>query len=177
MLPLQASDSWQVYVNSAQVLSGYATALGAIIAAVSLVLILIQVVWSSRISAQANALDAHKDYIKLCIERPELSSSTMALRHIGKANFDNILDSYELESERVLWFLSYVLYAMEQVLQSSRFIFWTDSAWLATAKDQLRYHLPTLRAVWPEWRAHYGAALSSVVDELILEDDDIPIME
>lgn len=170
MPPLHSSASWQPYLNSAQVLSGYATAIGAAIAAVSLLLILLQVVWSARLSKQSTALDAHKEYMKLCIERPELSSSGMALKYVGVKSFEGILDTYKVKSERVLWFLSYVLYAMEQILQSSKFFIWTDRAWRETAKDQLRYHTLTLRAVWPSWRFHYGPELRELVDQILAEN-------
>jgi hypothetical protein len=66
----------QIRVSAMETLTADATAVGVVIAALSLVGLAVQTFLANRASAVSTALSTHGDYLKLCIERPEFSSST-----------------------------------------------------------------------------------------------------
>lgn len=154
---------WETYVPAATVIGGFATAVGILVGGFSLLLVWFQIHRGASVSREIAAFDAHKEYICLCIEYPHLSSSFMMKQHLGIKNFDGILYSEKAETERALWFLSYVLFAMEQLILTSGRWNGDDPAWRTTVMDQLGYHAELLDAVWSEWRAHYSEKMDEVV--------------
>jgi hypothetical protein len=154
--------------DAAQVLGGFATAFGISVALFSAVLIFYQTISTNRTTRHAAALSARADYIKFCMEHPEYSNSRIAMHTLKIKNFDSILENNTRpDVERALWFLSYVLNAMEQLLNTAVSRKERD-AWEQTAIDQLRYHAGLLSAVWPQWRRHYGSHLQKVIDQIII---------
>ena len=53
----------------------------------------------------------------------------MTAKHLKVSDFSNVLKSSTIESERALWFLSYMLFAMEQLLVTNTKWKTVDAAW------------------------------------------------
>lgn len=167
---------WSGLVPFATVLSGVAAAIALLIGAISLRLLARQTKEASESAQRSNAFEAHKEYLKFCIDHPELSSSYMMLKFIGRRSFKGILGQGTVETEKALWFLSYVLFAMEQLAWSWCKDGAIDPAWEHTIVAQLGYHKALLIEVWPEWAAHYGPDLDRLVKLALDRDDPIPAL-
>ncbi|MDT8759097.1 hypothetical protein MZO42_10340 [Sphingomonas psychrotolerans] len=121
------------------------------------------------------ALETHREYIQLCIQHPELGCSILMLQDLGRDSFANILtDGRSVESERALWFASYVLHTMEQLFEATQGRFRRDAHWRATIWSQLDYHRGLLEEVWPQWRRHYGTRFGKMIDKLLDSPPDEP---
>ncbi|UVO53266.1 hypothetical protein [Sphingomonas sp. SUN039] len=166
----KAATFWEQLVPVATVIGGLAGGLGLLIASLSLIAVLIQTIYSGRVSRQTTAFDAHKDYMRLCIEHPELSSSYMMVKFISPLTFETILESPTIKGEKALWFMSYVLFAMEQLVLSAETRGISRSAWLRTVEDQLGYHADLLRVVWPVWAHHYAEAVNEIVQRVLARE-------
>jgi hypothetical protein len=147
--------------DGAQVVSAAASVIALAIAAAATLAAFLQIRSNAKLSRDNTALEAHRELLKLSIDRPELSSSTLMLQHLHRRDFAGILDELSTESERTLWFLSYVLNAMEQILESNA----RDPWWRATMAAQVSYHEGLLREVWPTWREHYGEVLQRFMED------------
>lgn len=168
MIGFLAAPEWVNYVNAAQVLNAIAMSVAAMIGAGSLLAIVVQTRTSANVAHEAMAMEVHKELMRLSIEYPHLSSAAMSLRYIGRRTFKNVLENEsDPKIEEVLWFLSYALFAMEQVLSVTRRRGRVDRAWFETARDVLGYHQAILREVWPSWRTHYSDGLVKVVDQIL----------
>jgi hypothetical protein len=164
------NGAWSRYSASADVIGGFATGLGVLVGGISLLLIWIQTRHSAHVSREVTAFEAHKDYMRLCIDHPRLSSSDLMLRHLKLNEFDGILENEDdPEIERALWFFSYVLFAMEQLLLTNSRWFRIDPAWRSTVEDQLGYHAPLLKEVWSRWQSHYSPTMDKVVKRVLLK--------
>jgi hypothetical protein len=159
---------WSQYSAMAEVLGNLATTIGVLIAVFSIAFVFIQSNYGATVSREINAFQAHKDYLQLCVDHPELSSSTMMLKHLKRDDFVGILDELTKESERCLWFFSYVLFAMEQMALNNRRLFRVDPAWRRRVQDQLSYHVELLEVVWPAWQIHYSRHLDALVQKALL---------
>lgn len=90
------------------------------------------------------------------------------LRHLKRESLTGILDELSAESERALWFVSFVLNTVEMVLESKP----NDPWWRTTMGLQIEYHEDLLREVWEDWREQYGERLQALVDGCLPEGDD-----
>ena len=109
----------------------------------------------------------------LCFEHPELASSYLMSKHLGVSDFSRIMTDITLEGEKALWFISYVLFAMEQLLLSNARWFRIDPVWKSTVEAQLGYHASLLAVVWPEWCEMYHPKMDRVVQR-VLSGECIP---
>ena len=141
-----------------------ATVLAAVVAAISAILILIQIRSSAQITKASIAIESHRDYIRLCIERPELSCSDTMLRYLKRRSFDGILDEVSEETERALWFLSFGLNAMEQIFETSG----NATEWNEIVAGVIGHHELLVREVWPHWRSHYAPDFQAFVNEALV---------
>ena len=151
--------TWLELVPAATVIGGFSTA----VAALAIVIGWQQIRSTVASARETDAQQTFNDYIKICLQYPEISSDEIALKHLGRENFHGILEEYSAESERYLWFLSFVLHASEKILTSGD----AAKAWRIKIDGQLSYHKKALRAVWPEWQSHYSAFLQSKVEAVI----------
>jgi hypothetical protein len=97
--------------------------------------------------------------------------------HLKRPHFQGIFQRITPESEQSLWFLSYVLFAMEQLVLSNRRWFGLDSAWRANVEDQLGYHADLLRVAWPEWREHYSPKMDEIVRTVLSREFDSGVLD
>lgn len=158
---------WSHYSASASVIGGFSTGLGILIGGISLLLICVQTFHSARVARQIAALEAHKDYIRLCIDYPEISSHELMKAHLKVEDFQSILIDMTTESEKALWFFSYVLFAMEHLILTNTYWSGVAPAWQSTVEDQLGYHAELLGVVWPDWKAHYSIEMDRVVQKVL----------
>jgi len=167
----QASSLWDAYVPVANVVGGFATGFAAGIAIATIIIGVWQVRRTILVARETNALETYNDYLKLCVERPELSSHTLAVRTLPGETVKGILRQLTVETERYLWFVSVMLNACEKIVLSARLTEQKDPAWTAVVLSQLSYHRSTLREVWPEWRRHYSDELRGFVERMLAEEE------
>jgi hypothetical protein len=116
-----------------------------------------------RLSRESSALTAYREYLKLCLEHPNLSSWTLFAREhegIKPAAIKDVLNS---ESERYLWFLSILLETCEGMLNDVP----DSDHWRLALANQLKYHRKALEVLWREWRETYSKPMQTFVDEVL----------
>ena len=155
--------SWNDAADVAAVASAIVAAVGMIIAAGALLYAHKQIRANSAVARETTALTAYREYLRLCFDRPDYSSATLAARMIGAHQWDGVLDRLSPESERYLWMLTILLNTCEQVLAAEP----TDEQWRSALGAQLSYHEGPLEQVWPSWRLHYGEALRDLVESAL----------
>jgi hypothetical protein len=143
-----------------EAISAAASALAAFLA---LVYAVYQVSESKRVSREATALQAHREYLALCVERPELSSSLMFAKSNGLKDFSEIEKILSKESEAYLWFAAVLLGTCEQILENVS----ASGAWKRIIKGQLSMHWPLLEVMWHNWRGGYSSKLQKLVDQVL----------
>jgi hypothetical protein len=141
----------------AQNISAAAAVLTVLVAGIAAWIALAQIAANRSQAREAIAMDTHRQLLCLCIERPELSSSTLMLKTLRRKTFAGIEDEATMtpKTERALWFASYLLNTIEQILESNP----KDVAWRKTMTAQAGYHRALLEEVWPGWAEHYGPGL------------------
>jgi hypothetical protein len=154
----------------AQVVSAAASAAALVIGAVAAWIAYAQIKANATLARENTALETHRQLLCLCIERPELSSSTLMLKALGRTSFRGILVELTPRSEQALWFVSYVLNGIEQILESNP----RDAAWRSTMAAQVDYHRDLLNEVWPAWAEHYGSTLRAFLGEHLEVEQDVP---
>ena len=107
------------------------------------------------------SLQTWNDYLKLCVERPEFSSSDLFKRSFGAAKLKGLASQLEPDTERYLWFISLMLNGCEQVLLGMP----ASQDWWDTLADQVKYHGEAIEQIWPRWERHYAAKMRSLVQE------------
>lgn len=139
----------------AQIVSAVAAVFTFVTAGVAAWIAIAQIQANRSQARETIAMDTHRQLLCLCIERPEFSSSALMLKTLKRKDFVRIEQDLTPESERALWFASYLLNAIEQILESNP----CDPAWRRTMAAQAEYHRPLLEEVWPNWAEHYGSRL------------------
>ena len=114
---------------------------------------------------ESAAFDSMDNYAKLCFENPHFGHSKLAKEYLGIDNFENFNVPRNREHDRYVWFISYMLTALEKVINEVE----SDPCWVACVKNQIRYHCEVLAHVWIFMRAFYGAEFVAIVDEVIHE--------
>lgn len=163
-----SSDMWQQLATPATVVGGFATAIALAVGAWSLVLISRQTSRASLMSRETIALDAHKGYILLSLQNPNLSSSYMMSKHLKIKDFAVLFTGKPTDQgEEALWFMSYVLFAMSQIIAAMP----DDAYWMNLVKAQLGYHRSLVEASWPYWGEMYNPPMRDIIQEVIRNDD------
>ena len=158
---------WHDWVEPASVVGGFATGLAAAGALVALVPGIIQILSGIRANREAGALQAHRDYLRLCFDNPEYSSTALFKQAHPEVYLATIEQALTPVTEKYLWFVSVLLNTCEQLI-----LFVSSKAeWRAVAVSQLSYHADVLRVVWPSWRTHYSAEMDVLVREATDEGD------
>lgn len=140
-------------------LSAYATLATALIAFVALMVAGWQVLVSKKESRLGVAKGIYKDYLTLAFANPDFSSASYPLDAPRIKTFSRNVEEYE----RYEFFVSYLLFAAEEVLDLTR----NSTEWRATLRDQLRYHALYLQSM--DLREnHYSAELLTLREEAIV---------
>ena len=112
------------------------------------------------ISREASSKELYRDYLKVALENPDLSSG----------NYD---ETNSLVADKYDTFLSIMLYAFDEMVDLLGPEYWRD-----VVKNQVRVHEKYLRSILhkdlPErdsYRSAYGAKLLDIVDEAFDEID------
>lgn len=166
---------WKPYSVSAPIVAGFATAAALLIGLLTLVAVWYQAGSNSKAEREATALKSHMDYMRMCFDNPQFASSYMMARHLGLNDFSGIFDELNVESERALWFLSFALFAMQQLLvNNTRWWFWVQRPWRITVEEQLGYHKDLLEVVWPSWKRMYKRRMCRTVKRVLVTKSSPP---
>ena len=144
----------------ATVLSSGAAVLTLGVAVVALAYARRQIDANSETARETTALTAYREYLRLCFDFPEYSSSHLAAEALKVQNWNGITEKLTPKSERYLWMITILLNTCEQVLAAEP----EDPEWRSALRDQLSYHEAALQHVWPLWRAHYGGPLRELIE-------------
>jgi hypothetical protein len=131
-----------------------------------------QISAQARVAREVKAIEAWDGYLRLCVEKPELSSSATFFRTYSRyPNVDYTQNSKE--DEQYLWFVSALLNAGEQILLNAP----EGREWKAAIKDQVGFHEPVLKQVWygrrkPEpaldaWFPYYSKRMQQIVRNVV----------
>jgi hypothetical protein len=104
------------------------------------------------------AYSIYKDYLALAFANPKFSSASYPIENPRMKAFSNDRDEYE----RYEYYVSYLLFAAEEVLNLSK----NSASWRETLRDQLRYHALYLDSLdLPEM--HYSNELLELREDAI----------
>lgn len=170
----------------AQTLGGFSGVLAAAFALIAIPIAWWQVSSNTRLARETVAMESYTEYLKLAFENPKYSGAAIAARTIGLVGSDfdwdlasreactalwnDIEDKLAEDSEKYLWFLSFLLSSCEKIADHAP----ESEGWTRTIKDQLRYHFSSLDALWGKWEGHYGAdsRLAKIVRGVLAEDPE-----
>lgn len=141
-------------------LSAYASLVTAVTAVVAVIVASIQIHVSKRESRLGVAKGIYKDYLTLAFANPKFSSPSYPLDAPGMKSFAHNAE----ELEKYEFFVSYVLFAAEEVLDLTK----NSQAWRTTLRDQLRYHAIYLDSMDLQ-EQHYSSDLLTLREEAIAE--------
>lgn len=159
-LPIAASF-WQEWSPIAGVIGGFATGIAAAFAGGALWYARTQIKSNRQVALEQEAQSVYSEYLRLCIEYPEFSSATLAKKKLKIDSFADISNLLTEDSERYLWFVSYMLSACEKI----RLTCPDDCDWEATIRSQISYHGSTLLEIWKDMEKHYSPELRSLVED------------
>ena len=107
-----------------------------------------------------SALAIYHDYLRLCVEHPTMASFEATASLPNFPSLDKLEDARTPDSERYLWFVSFMLSACENIRFSDEY----DREWERAITDQLTYHEGPLRVLWVDnWEHHYSPQLNALV--------------
>jgi hypothetical protein len=129
------------------------------IAALALIVAGLQLRAGFKISREAGALQAYREYLRLCFEYPQFTSYFLFTNHHPNVEISSIATELTEASEKYLWFLSILLSTCEQVVSYVS----AENEWRETLVVQLRFHAGTLEVVWPKWQRNYVQSVRSLV--------------
>lgn len=144
-------------------LGNLATLFSAAVAASALGVAAFQLWMGAKVTREANALAAHRDYLRLCFDHPQYSSTEQFLKHLNLVELPDLLEERELSHVKYLWFLSELLNTAEQIVNYVA----SKEEWRQLVMDQIRYHHAAIELCWTEWECHYGEALRSIVGDAL----------
>jgi hypothetical protein len=156
-----AQTIWDAWSPVAAVIGGFATGIAAAFAGGALWYARNQIQSNSAVAREQDAQSVYSEYLKLCIEYPELSSATLAVKTLPSKTFAGLAKQLTTESERYLWFVSYMLSACEKIILTCP----DDIEWDSTVRAQISYHKSSLGEAWSEIRTHYHKSLRDIVED------------
>ena len=111
-----------------------------------------------------SALAIYHDYLRLCVEHPMMASFEAASSIPNFPSLDELEDACTEDSERYLWFVSFMLSACENIRFSDDY----DNDWKRAIADQITFHEGPLRVLWVgNWEHHYSEKLDELVREAL----------
>jgi hypothetical protein len=138
---------WQKFGNAAQMAS-------AVVAVLALGAIYWQVQFNFSLSRENNAHEIYRAYLQMAVQYPKLAYPE---------NDKAVATMPREESARYGWFVSYLLYTCEQILDS----FPNDREWQRTCEAQVGYHAPYICAsVLKDEINNYEPALRELIRKI-----------
>jgi hypothetical protein len=159
----QAVDLWTIWSPTAQVVGGFATGVAAAFGGIALWIARNQIKSAGDVAREQDAYRVYTEYLKLCIEYPHLSSSEMAKKYLNISSFVDIDKALTTESEKYLWFISYMMTACEKIYDALP----NRSDWKSAVKAQIAYHSDALKHMWPLMKIHYKRGFVNLVSEVL----------
>ncbi len=149
-------------INNWEAVGNLATVVTAAVAVFSAGFAFGQIFSQIKATREVRATEAYDAYLKLCVEKPEFSSTTAFQKRFNRApNPDAATNSNE--DEQYLWFVSVMLNAGEQIILSAP----KSQEWQSSLISQMSYHKTTLKLVWGDWKRHYSQQLQKLVQEAV----------
>jgi hypothetical protein len=156
-------------VNSATIVGGFATAIGVGFALVTVFVTAWQVNINREINRETNALQTHREYLKLCIEYPHLSCSIIFQEDNPEIELDKITKYITRETEQYLWFISFMLNTYEQIF----LMYPKNSEWRSSISSNIEYHMPVIKEIWHEVGEHYNPRFQEFVSSIMGSEVEI----
>lgn len=147
----------------ATIVGGFGTGVAVVVAMAAIVPAVMQISNGRRLTHEANALHAHREFLTLCFDNPEFSSTELFKKAFPNIVLAQIGSALVPASEKYLWFLSIMLNTCEQILNSVS----SEGPWSKVVEAQISYHAEALKYVWPEWRSHYGIEIQDLVGTVL----------
>ena len=141
-------------------LSAYATIATAIVAVLALFIAIVQILVGKHEARLGVAKSIYKDYLALAMQNPKFSSASYP---IESPRLHEISKDHE-EYERYEFYVSYLLFAAEEILHLTK----NSSEWRSALQAQLRYHALYLQSQdLPE--SHWSKKLLSLREKAIAD--------
>ncbi|MBB4112767.1 hypothetical protein FHT80_002086 [Rhizobium sp. BK226] len=159
--------NWQAPIFAQILTADSLSALGSLVSATVAIFAFLyakrKVTEARKHSREVQALEAYSAYLERCIQRPELSSWDMFLKHCDKG-LGPVAQAMTKDSEAYLWFVSTLITVCDQILVDVP----ESKIWKPTLERQLSYHDDLLLQTWSEWRNGYHPRTKDLVDRVLL---------
>ena len=134
-------------------LAAWSTLATAVVAALALLVAVIQLSTSNEAQREATAQDTYKEYLKLAIENPEFSDGMEKMPEDPKLR------------TKYGWFVSYFLHSAEHVFLIQP----KDPEWRAAISNQVCFHRAFLKGAdyQSNLKFHYNEKFRGLVDEAL----------
>jgi hypothetical protein len=138
-----------------------------VISAAALVVSIFAVFFAAKrqagIAQTQSAVSIYHDYLRMCVEYPMFASYEAAKRIDGFPSLSNLEDAVTPDSERYLWFVSFMLSACDNIIYSDDY---DANDWERAILAQIEYHEAPLARLWPEhWEHEYSPRLRKLISE------------
>ncbi|MCE0493124.1 hypothetical protein [Vibrio salinus] len=124
----------------------------AVIAVIALVFTIIQLLSGRKESRRATAYAAYQEYLRLCFDNPMFAYG----------NQDEIVLNGKTD-KKYPWFVSQMLFAFEQILETDK----SDNQWKMAIEAQLKQHDWYLKKSTSASRDEWSKELSSIIQKVI----------
>lgn len=137
-------------IDLATIISGFGTAIAALVAVIGVVIAIIQVRSYRSVQSENMAKSLFRDYLKEALERPDLLSPD----HEKLAGAGRMVE-YEL-------FVAHMLYSLDAVLANTH-----STEWREVARGELARHMVFLNSdEFQKQRQYYSVELIQIIDEI-----------
>jgi hypothetical protein len=134
--------------------------------AVGTVLAVAVAIWqlrsNRRVACEDFARQLWLDYLKIGLENPELGETRCVLAAYPDLTPKDLVTGNHIGSQRYLWFLTVLLDTCENVLR-----YLQRSDWERGVVEQLRFHRPALKEMWPDEQEFYSDRLARMVQKAL----------
>ncbi len=142
-------------------IGGIATAVAAFLAFCAAIIAAWQLLAAKYEARNSLVKSNYKDYLRLAFEFPRFSSPSYPTTNPPYY----AIESNPAEFERYEFYVSYLLFAAEEILDFKR----NDEIWREVLKDQLRYHALYLKRVIlkSNYKNHYSKSMCELIEQAV----------
>lgn len=145
---------------AAEDISAYATIATALVAVLALAIAAVQILVGKHEARLSVAKSIYKDYLALALQNPKFSSASYPIKNPRLNEFSRNQDEYE----RYEFYVSYLLFATEEILHLTK----ASPEWRSALQAQLRYHALYLQSQ-DLTESHWSKELLMLREEAIAE--------